>query len=84
MPARSTSCDICKDLETARRSQLDAQTERMIHLEIAASVLATLVFDPVLLQQILDNLLCNGLAHAPPNEPDAGAGRLRISVKDIR
>ncbi|MDN2565614.1 HAMP domain-containing histidine kinase [Aquibium sp. A9E412] len=80
-------CAIAAELEAARQRQLEAWPGRTVAIDIGDAVPARFTADPLLLQQILGNLLANALAHSPRTEPvtlraRARGGRLLIAVID--
>lgn len=84
---QQTECDIASELEVAREQQLEAKPERRIRIDIGDEVPARVSTDPLLLQQIIGNLLANAIAYSPRSEPvtiraRAGNGRLLIVVED--
>ncbi|HLS67853.1 MAG TPA: ATP-binding protein, partial [Kiloniellales bacterium] len=85
--ARPTECDLAAELNEARARQLEANPRRRIQIEIGEEVPARFTSDPLLLQQILANLLANAISYSPESElvilrARAASGRLRISVID--
>ena len=84
---KPAECAVAAELDAAREHQLDAMPGRTIRIDIGDEVPARFKTDPLLLQQIVGNLLANALAYSPQNEPvtiraRAGGGRLRLAVED--
>ena len=80
-------CDIAAELKSVREQHLEAGPERTIRIDIGNEVPARITTDPLLLQQIIGNLLANAITYSPRNEPvtiraSASNNRLRIDVKD--
>ena len=80
-------CSIAAELEVARQQQLEARPERTIRIEIGDEVPARIRTAPLLLQQIIGNLLANALTYSPRSEPvtiraSARSNHLRLDIED--
>lgn len=80
-------CDIVAELANARESQLEVRSGRVIDIDVGNEVPARVMTDPLLVHQILSNLLANALVYSPQTEAVttrvyASNNHLRIAVTD--
>ena len=83
----STQCDIETLVGSVRARQLKAMPGRAIAVHIGDEVPVTFETDPLLVEQVLDNLVSNAIKYSPPTEPvvirvTAVNRRLSFAVED--
>lgn len=67
--ADPSECNITTLVDSVRERQLKATPGRVIAVYIADEVPATFETDPLLVEQVLDNLVSNAIKYSPPTEP---------------
>ena len=67
--ADPSECSIATLVDRVRARQLKATPGRAISVHIADEVPATFETDPLLVEQVLDNLVSNAIKYSPPTEP---------------
>lgn len=67
--ADPSECNITTLVESVRERQLKATPGRAITVQIGDEVPATFETDPLLVEQVLDNLVSNAIKYSPPTEP---------------
>lgn len=67
--ADPSGCNIATLVDSVRERQLKATPGRMIAVHIGDEVPATFETDPLLVEQVLDNLVSNAIKYSPPTEP---------------
>ncbi|WP_051630258.1 sensor histidine kinase [Afifella pfennigii] len=87
MHIKQREFNLAVEFKTARERQLEARPDRTITIDIGDDVPTNLTSDPLLVHQIIANLLANALAYSPRTEPVAvrvrrHGERLRIAIED--
>lgn len=82
-----SQCDLAAELDTVREQQLEAAPGRTVRIDIGAEVPARIHTDPLLLRQIVGNLVANALTYSPQTETvtirvRADNNQVRIAVQD--
>ncbi len=67
--ADPSECSIATLVDSVRERQLKATPGRAIAVHIGDEVPATFETDPLLVEQVLDNLVSNAVKYSPPTEP---------------
>ena len=67
--ADPSECNVTTLVESVRERQLKATPGRVIAVQIGDEVPATFETDPLLAEQVLDNLVSNAIKYSPPSEP---------------
>lgn len=80
-------CNVADLMEQVRSRHVETDTRHAITLEIAEAVPTHVRTDPVLVEQVLANLLSNALKYAPDTGPvemraDVAGERLVLTVRD--
>ena len=84
---RPASCDVVEIAANAIAASAHRATERRVHIDLAAPARLPIVADADRLRQVVDNLLDNGLRHAPEGTTltvtaEARNGDVVVAVRD--
>lgn len=79
--------DVVAELERLRQSQMEDRPDRTLRIDVGDEVPARITADPLLLQEILGNLIVNAVTYSPQSEPvtirvSAGSNCVHIAVED--